>query len=459
MYFFAARANFCIAFSFNTAFFIFFAAWYLPLSGVPSGGCTVGWVPSVGCRRVRREGGRGGACTYGALMSRSAPPSARDRELGTIRWGCIGTGFIAKAMAQQLGRVPGAVREAICSASGTKDVAALASIAAACGFSRAVTLAELLSDETIDVVYVASANSAHAQHCLGALRAGKHVLCEKPLTLSRAEAEELFTEAARVQRLLVDGTFTACLPAMAVLRAAIPTIGELTHVELHKKIRTSISHANHIINSRELGGGLFDGAGSYSTHALCVLFGPLAVLALTPEDVDVFSAPSPDGEVDWETSVRLRVGRARVLLTHRAADDARESIVRGERGEVAFTLPYLHSVIVNGVVHDTSYACPEPLTPLPEDSPGGSCGLHPGLGVEAFAVQRELLAARAARAEGREAGAGPWASYLPLDVMRAMSHLMDLIRHRIPTHKHFIAAPAGSPGRECTDRPEDPGKR
>ena len=45
-----------------------------------------------------------------------------------------------------------------------------------------------------------------------------------------------------------------------------------------------------------------------------------------------------------------------------------------------------------------------------------------------------------ARAEGREGSAGPWASYLPLEVMRAMSHLMDLVRHRIPTHKHFRAA-------------------
>ena len=380
------------------------------------------------------------AATVAALMSRRDSISERERELGTVRWGFIGTGFIAKAMAQQLGRVPGAVREAICSASGNKDAAALAGLAAEYGFARAVTLAELLADGTIDVVYVASANSAHAEHCLAALRACKHVLCEKPLTLSRDEAEDVFDEASRQHRLLVDGTFTASLPAMTVLRDALGSIGELSEVQIHKKIRTSISHANPIINSKELGGGLFDGAGSYSTHIICVLFGPHAILALTADDVDVSSSPSLDGQVDWDTSVRLRVGRARVLLTHRAADDARESVIRGDRGEITFTLPYLHTVTVNGVVHDTGYSSPAPLSALPEGSPGGSCGLHPGLGVEAHAVQQELLASRDARAED----AGLWASYLPLEVMRAMSHLMDLIRHRIPTHKHFRAATAGS---------------
>ena len=130
---------------------------------------------------------------------------------------------------------------------------------------------------------------------------------------------------------------------------------------------------------------------------------------------------------------------ASVTLTHRAADDARESVVRGQSGEIAFTLPYLDYVRVNGVVHDTRYASGERLglADLPEDSPGGAHGLHPGLGVEALAVQHELLAARAAADADAESGAGPGASYLPLEVMRAMSHLMDLVRHRIPTHKHY----------------------
>ena len=44
-----------------------------------------------------------------------------------------------------------------------------------------------MADPDIDVVYVASANTAHAAHCLMALRGGKPVLCEKPITMSVAE--------------------------------------------------------------------------------------------------------------------------------------------------------------------------------------------------------------------------------------------------------------------------------
>ena len=355
-----------------------------------------------------------------------------DPPTSIIRWGCIGTGFIAKAMAQQLGRIPGAVREAICSASGTKDAAAVADVAAAFGFARATSLDELVCDPAIDVVYVASANSCHAEHCLRALRSGKHVLCEKPLTMSREEVEAVLGEAALRRRLVVDGTFTACLPATSVIRAELPRIGDLLHVEIHKKIRTSISHVNPIINSRELGGGLFDGAGSYSVHMLCVVFGAEPILGLGPGDVHVTSSASPDGQVDWDTTVRLKLGGASVVLTHRAADDARESTVRGTRGEIGFTLPYLHHVRVNDVEIDTRYAASEHLGELAGDSPGGPHGLHPGLGIEALAVQREL-AAHAAKGED---ASSPDTSYLPSEVMRAMSHLMDLVRHRIPTHKH-----------------------
>ena len=73
-----------------------------------------------------------------------------------------------------------------------KPAAAIESVRAKLGFARAVSLDELLADSEIDVVYVASANSAHAAHCLSALRADKAVLCEKPLTLSLSEAEEVF---------------------------------------------------------------------------------------------------------------------------------------------------------------------------------------------------------------------------------------------------------------------------
>eukprot|EP00404_Azadinium_spinosum_P036303 CAMPEP_0180655204 /NCGR_PEP_ID=MMETSP1037_2-20121125/55142_1 /TAXON_ID=632150 /ORGANISM="Azadinium spinosum, Strain 3D9" /LENGTH=185 /DNA_ID=CAMNT_0022681601 /DNA_START=67 /DNA_END=620 /DNA_ORIENTATION=- len=177
------------------------------------------------------------------------------------RWGCIGTGNIAMAMAQQLARLPEAHKEVICSASG-KSASAIKSEQVKYGYARATSLDELVSDPEIDIVYVASANTAHAAHCLAALRGGKHVLCEKPMSMTVAEAEEMLEEAHRRRLLLLDATFSAYLPAFEAIRINLPAIGRITRVELNKKIRLSIMRSSPIINSREMGGGLFDGCGS-----------------------------------------------------------------------------------------------------------------------------------------------------------------------------------------------------
>src|SRR5690242_18039451 len=57
------------------------------------------------------------------------------------------------------------------------------------------SLDELLTDKDVDAVYVSTPNYLHAQHSVAALRAGKHVLCEKPMATSVAEAREM-TQAA-----------------------------------------------------------------------------------------------------------------------------------------------------------------------------------------------------------------------------------------------------------------------
>lgn len=357
------------------------------------------------------------------MPSRGLPAATAARE---VRWGCIGTGQIAIAMAQQLSRLPDARLEAICSASG-RSLQSARGAAAKCGFARALSLEALVTDSAIDVVYVASANTAHAKHSLAALRGGKAVLCEKPLTMSVGEAEEVFAASVSARRLLVDGTFSACLPAFAVIRAQLPELGRITHVELHKKIRPSILRSSPIINRRALGGGLFDGCGSYTAHCLCVLFGAAAVAALRPQDVEVASvAGGPGDEVDYDTTATVRICGCSAFLTHRAAEAARRSIVRGERGCMEFELPRLQYVVLNGERIDTAYGGGAPFADLPSGEAGAPHGVHPGLGVQAAAFQRALHGAD-----------GPGTVELPLDVMRAMAHVMNLIRHRIPTHIHY----------------------
>ncbi|CAK0862135.1 unnamed protein product [Prorocentrum cordatum] len=184
-----------------------------------------------------------------------------------------------------------------------------------------------------------------------------------------------------------------------------------------------------IINVRELGGGLFDGCGSYTVHMLCVIFGASAVASLSSEDIEVVSTPSPDGEVDWDTTVTIRMCGAVAVLTHRAADEARRSVVAGESGSLEFTLPRLEDVALNGQLHKFPYGTGAPFSDLPAHEPGAPVGVHAGLGVQALVVRDALVSGFR----------GPGAPHLTLDVMRAMAHAMDLVRRRIPSHLQFVS--------------------
>ena len=77
---------------------------------------------------------------------------------------------------------------------------------------------ELVADPRVDVVYIASPHALHLEHARLAFEAGKHVLCEKPLTLSAAEAEKMIALAAEHERFLMEAMWTACHPVILEVR-------------------------------------------------------------------------------------------------------------------------------------------------------------------------------------------------------------------------------------------------
>lgn len=73
------------------------------------------------------------------------------------------------------------------------------------GVPHASSYEQLLATKEIDAVYIPLPNNLHAPWSIAALRAGKHVLCEKPLALSEAEAIEMFAVAAAEGKVLLEG--------------------------------------------------------------------------------------------------------------------------------------------------------------------------------------------------------------------------------------------------------------
>jgi predicted dehydrogenase len=110
-----------------------------------------------------------------------------------VRWGILGTGAMAGLFAEGLAFVPGSRLVAV----GSRSRAAAESFAARFGPLRAHAGYEgLVRDADLDVIYVASRNEFHEEHCLLAIEAGKPVLCEKPFALDATSGARV-VEAAR----------------------------------------------------------------------------------------------------------------------------------------------------------------------------------------------------------------------------------------------------------------------
>src|SRR6478752_7443399 len=96
------------------------------------------------------------------------------------RWGIMATGRIAQDFARNLQQVPGAEIAAV----GSRSQESADAFAARFGGRAHGSYEALAADPDVDVVYVASPHAFHHEHARLAFDAGKHVLCEKPLTLN-----------------------------------------------------------------------------------------------------------------------------------------------------------------------------------------------------------------------------------------------------------------------------------
>lgn len=120
---------------------------------------------------------------------------------GPLRIGVVGLGRLGRRHAENLAfRVPGAALAAACSPLAEECAWARERFAATRVYDD---YAALLADDAVDAVWLVTPSSLHAQQIVDALHAGKHVFCEKPLSLDVAECERVLGVAARYPHLKV----------------------------------------------------------------------------------------------------------------------------------------------------------------------------------------------------------------------------------------------------------------
>lgn len=233
-----------------------------------------------------------------------------------IRWGVVGTGRIASIVISDLALLPDAVLQAVSS----RTQASAESFAAQYGFLGAYGdqppggepedgsvpagvpgYRRLLQDPDVDVVYIATPHASHYLVAKEALEAGKHVLCEKPMTINLREAQLLVDLAREKGVFLMEAVWSRFLPSIqrAAEIAASGELGEVRWVQADLGFPAPNDPESRLWKREDGGGALMDLGVYLLTWALITLG--------QPESLRATSRLNSHG-VDAETAITLLYG-------------------------------------------------------------------------------------------------------------------------------------------------------
>ncbi len=258
---------------------------------------------------------------------------ATDRRL---RWGVLSTASIAREKwIPGVRRSPAQRGEVV--AIGSRDGETARRAAEELGIPRAHDSYEaLLADPEVDAVYIPLPNHLHLEWTVAAARAGKHVLCEKPLALTSADAEQMVEAAASNGVLFMEAFMYRLHPSWLAVRELVASgrIGRL------QTIQSWFSYYNddprNIRNILDAGGGALMDIGCYNINLSRMLFDG------EPERVEASVVRDPDSGVDVLTSGLLVFpggGTATFTCSTRSESDQRVHIY-GTEGHIAVAIPF-----------------------------------------------------------------------------------------------------------------------
>lgn len=266
-------------------------------------------------------------------MSTSAPDPISHGDLTPVRWGVLGASdFALKVSLPAMKRGP--LTQLVALAS--RDVGKAREAARSLGIPRAYgSYGELLDDPEIEAVYIPLPNHLHVEWTARAARAGKHVLCEKPIALSAREAETLVAVQRETGKLIAEAFMIRNHPQWKLVGEWVRggKIGDLVSVQ------TAFSYFNrdatNIRNRKEVGGGALYDIGCYAVNTSRFLFGrePGRAIALIERD--------PDFGTDRLTSGLLDYGGAHLAFTCSTQAVPYQRVnVFGTKGRIEIEIPF-----------------------------------------------------------------------------------------------------------------------
>ncbi len=191
----------------------------------------------------------------------------RQGERDLIRLGVIGTGRIAARLVPEAKYVSGVIMTSAFNPHAES----------AQEFTERFELQGAYSElkpflDSVDAVYIASPHKTHFPYAMASLQAGKHVLCEKPISLSKKEAKKLFDYARKNKLVMMEAVKTAYCPGFEQI-LGIARNGEIGEIRDIEACFTKLADPNLREMTDTETGGAFTELGTYGMLPIIKLFG------------------------------------------------------------------------------------------------------------------------------------------------------------------------------------------
>ena len=251
-----------------------------------------------------------------------------------VRFGIIGTGRISDWVLKGAVQDPRIKIVAVCSRTVEAAEAFIARNPMAAGAKVYTSVVEMAADTQVDAVYVGTPNQTHCSYTIAALKAGKHVLCEKPLALNAEEGRQMVEAARESGCLLMEAMVSTLNPNFI---AAVSRISEIAPVRQYSSYFCQYSSKFEALKRGEVGtafkpgtAGALRDVGVYTLYPLVALFGkPNAVQGRMGR------FDTPEGETDvYGTAFLGYDGMDATLTWSKTFDSFQPTEIAGENGNL-----------------------------------------------------------------------------------------------------------------------------
>ena len=260
------------------------------------------------------------------------------------RWGIMGAGKIADKFCTALMATEGAEVYAVASRDMDKAKDYAARYNAVATYNN---YEDLVNDQNVDIIYIATPHSFHYEQTLLCLQHNKPVLCEKPMSLSTKQTTEMIAAAAEKKLFLMEGMWTACMPFMEKILSLIKedAIGQPQYIHADFGFTAPFDPAGRLFK-KALGGGSVLDVGIYPIFLATIIFGK-------PSLIQSVSKLTTTGVDEYANMVlQYPGGQTAHLLSSISFNTALEAEIIGTKGRIKIDNPCFKATDFTLILND-----------------------------------------------------------------------------------------------------------